>query len=72
VGNSLCGASPTGEQWTRAKTGNALIGREIARHLRELGTNTHEPAAVTKKDRSRFLSMLDAAAQAALRDHVHS
>ena len=32
--------SPTGKQWTQANIGNALVGREIARHLRELGTNT--------------------------------
>jgi uncharacterized protein len=53
--------SPTGKQWTEANIGNALAGREIARHLRELGTNTRGPAALTKKDRSRFLSALDTA-----------
>ena len=32
--------SPTGKQWTDANMGNALAGRDIARHLRELaGTN---------------------------------
>ena len=29
--------SPTGKQWTEANIGNALAGRDIARHLRELG-----------------------------------
>ena len=53
--------SPTGKQGTQANIGNALVGREIARHLRELGTNTRGPAALTKKDRSRFLSALDTA-----------
>ena len=33
--------SPTGNQWTHANIGDSLAGREIARHLRELGTNTH-------------------------------
>jgi len=47
--------SPTGKQWTEANIGNALAGREIARHLRELGTNTRGPAPLTKRDRSRFL-----------------
>jgi uncharacterized protein len=28
--------SPTGKQWTEANIGNALAGRDIARHLREL------------------------------------
>ena len=63
---------PTGKQWTQANIGNALAGREIARHLRELGTNTRGPAALTKKDRSRFLGALDTAVQAAIRDHARS
>ena len=32
--------SPTGKPWTDANIGNALAGRDIARHLRELGENT--------------------------------
>jgi uncharacterized protein YaiI (UPF0178 family) len=64
--------SPTGKRWTEANIGNALAGREIARHLRELGTNTRGPAALTKKDRSRFLSALDTAVQAAIRDDARS
>ena len=60
--------SPTGKHWTQANIGNALAGREIARHLRELGTNTGGPAPLTKRDRSLFLSALDTALQAALRE----
>jgi uncharacterized protein len=60
--------SPSGKQWTQANIGNALAGREIARHLRELGTTTRGPAPLTKRDRSRFLSALDTAVQAALRE----
>ena len=60
--------SPTGKQWTQANIGNALASREIARHLRELGTNTRGPAPLTKRDRSRFLSALDTALQAAMRE----
>jgi uncharacterized protein len=60
--------SPTGKQWTPANIGNALVGREIARHLRELGTNTRGPVPLTQKDRSRFLGALDTAVQAALRE----
>jgi uncharacterized protein YaiI (UPF0178 family) len=60
--------SPTGKQWTEANIGNALAGRDIARHLRELGENTRGPAALTKQDRSRFkprdaMKMLGAARQ---------
>jgi len=60
--------SPTGKHWTPANIGNALAGREIARHLRELGASTRGPAPMTRQDRSRFLGALDTAAQAALRD----
>src|SRR5690349_3998877 len=58
--------SPTGKQWTEANIGNALAGREIARHLRELGAITRVPASLTKRDGFRFLSALDTAVQAAL------
>ena len=61
--------SSTGKQWTQANIGNALVGREISRHLRELGALTRGPAPLTKRDLSRFLSALDTAVQAALRDH---
>ena len=64
--------SPTGKQWTQANIGNALAGREIARHLRELGTTARGPAPLTKRDRSRFLSALDTAVQAALREAARS
>jgi hypothetical protein len=60
--------SPTGKQWTEANIGNALAGREVAQHLRELGANTRGPVPLTKRDRSRFLSALDTALQAALRE----
>ena len=62
--------SPTGKQWTEANIGNALAGRDIARHLRELGEITRGPAPLTKQDRSRFLSALDTVVQAALREEV--
>jgi uncharacterized protein YaiI (UPF0178 family) len=64
--------SPTGKHWTQENIGNALVGRELARHLRELGTNTRGPAPLTKRDRSRFLNALDTAVQAALREAARS
>ena len=64
--------SPIGKQWTEANIGNALVGREIAQHLRELGTTTRGPAPMTKKDRSRFLGALDEALHAALREATRS
>jgi uncharacterized protein YaiI (UPF0178 family) len=64
--------SPTGKHWTQANIGNALAGREIARHLRELGQITGGPAPLTKRDRSQFLGALDTAVQAALREAARS
>jgi uncharacterized protein YaiI (UPF0178 family) len=46
--------SPIGKQWTEANIGNALAGRDIARHLRELGQNTGGPAPLTKRDSHSF------------------
>jgi hypothetical protein len=60
--------SPTGKQWTEAN----IVGREIAQHLRELGSTTRGPAPLTKRDRSRFLSALDTALRAALREAARS
>jgi uncharacterized protein YaiI (UPF0178 family) len=59
--------SPKGHAWTGANIGNALAGREIARHVREIGGIGGGPAPLTKADRSRFLGALDAAVMAALR-----
>jgi len=59
--------APAGKHWTPDNIGNALAGREVSRHLRELGVTTGGPAPLTRQDRSRFLSALDAAVQAALR-----
>ena len=61
--------SPTGKQWTEANIGNALAGRDIARHLGEI---TRGPPPLSKQDRSRFLSALDTAVQAALREVARS
>ena len=58
---------PTGRVWTPANIGNALAGRELSRHLRELGQSTRGPAPLTRQDRSRFLSALDTTVQAARR-----
>ena len=59
--------SPIGKPWTSDNIGNALAGREVARHLREMGMQGGGPAPLTKQDRSRFLSALDAIVQAARR-----
>ena len=59
--------SHTGHVWTADNIGSALAGREVARHLREIGAGGGGPPPLTKADRSKFLSALDALAQAALR-----
>jgi uncharacterized protein len=57
--------SPAGRHWTQDNIGNAMAGREVARHMREIGMTTGGPAALTRADRSRFLSALDAAVRTA-------
>ena len=59
--------APNGKLWTPDNIGNALAGREVSRHMREIGMTTGGPAPLTKQDRSRFLSALDSAVQAAKR-----
>ncbi len=56
--------SPTGHHWTADNIGSALAGREIARHLREIGAGGGGPPPLTKAARSTFLSALDTAVQA--------
>ena len=58
---------PNGRPFTAANIGNALAGREVSRHLRELGLSGKGPPPFAKADRSRFLSALDTAVRAALR-----
>lgn len=59
--------APNGKLWTGDNIGAALAGREIARHLREIGAASGGPPPLAKADRSRFLDALDAAARAAMR-----
>jgi uncharacterized protein YaiI (UPF0178 family) len=59
--------APSGKHWTADNIGNALAGRELSRHLRELGVASGGPPHLGKQDRARFLCVLDAAVQAALR-----
>jgi uncharacterized protein YaiI (UPF0178 family) len=59
--------SHNGKLWTTDNIGSALAGREIGRHLRELGVATGGPPSFAKSDRSRFLVALDTVVSAALR-----
>lgn len=53
--------APNGKRWSKDNIGNAMAGRAVSQHLREIGFNTGGPPPLTKQDRSRFLSALDAA-----------
>ena len=57
----------TGRPWTDDNIGAALAGREVARHLREVGAGGGGHAPMGQADRSRFLSALDALIVAARR-----
>jgi len=59
--------APSGKVWTSDNIGNALAGRAVSQHMREMGMTTGGPPPLTKQDRSRFLSALDMLVQAALR-----
>jgi uncharacterized protein len=67
LARSARAVSPNGNHWTADNIGNALAGREVARHMREIGMTTGGPATLTRADRSRFLNALDTAVQAARR-----
>ncbi len=56
-----------GRPWTSDNIGQALAGREVARHLREIGAGGGGPAPMDGADKSRFLNALDTMAQAALK-----
>ena len=59
--------SSNGRVWTADNIGNALAGRAVASHMRELGMATGGPPPLSRADRSRFLSALDTLVQAAKR-----
>jgi uncharacterized protein YaiI (UPF0178 family) len=48
-----------GRIFTEDSIGEALAGRALSAHLRELGAITGGPSAVAPRDRSRFLQALD-------------
>lgn len=51
--------APNARRWTADNIGNALAGRQVSQHMREIGLRTGGPAPLTQADRSRFLSELD-------------
>jgi uncharacterized protein YaiI (UPF0178 family) len=61
--------SPKGEPFTESDIGSALAMRELLDQLRQGGAVTGGPAAMTPRDRSRFLSRLDEVINAVRRAH---
>ncbi len=59
--------APGGKVWDDANIGGALAGREVSRHLREVGAVTGGPAPFGPKQRMRFLQALDRELRASLR-----
>ena len=59
---------PTGKPFTEAGIGNALAMRDLMAHLRDTGAITGGGPSFSKQDRSRFLSVLETAVQAARRE----
>ncbi len=61
--------NPKGEPFTESDIGSALALRELMDGLRQGGAITGGPAAMTPKDRSRFLAKLDEMFNAVRRQH---
>ncbi len=60
---------PKGSEFTDDDIGSALAMRELTATLRQGGEMTGGPAAMTARDRSRFLSKLDEVVNAMRRAH---
>jgi uncharacterized protein len=65
LGKEALTLAPNGNIWSKDNIGNALAGREVSRHLRELGMTGGGAAPFSKADRSRFLQALDKLVHAA-------
>jgi uncharacterized protein YaiI (UPF0178 family) len=57
--NGAWALGSTGRRFTPENIGEALAGRDLSAHLRELGAGGAGPRPLTPKDRSRFLGELD-------------
>jgi len=61
---------PRGNRFTPDNIGSALAGRELADQLRQMGIQTGGPKPFDKRDRSRFLQVLDQEIQAVRRQGI--
>jgi uncharacterized protein YaiI (UPF0178 family) len=69
LAKGACVLDPKGRPFTDNGIGSLLATRNLMDELRQGGTVTGGPAAMTAKDRSRFLSKLDETINAVRRDH---
>jgi uncharacterized protein len=69
LGRGALVLDPKGRPMTDNGIGGALAMRELHEELRQAGELTGGPSPMTPKDRSRFLSKLDEAANAVRRAH---
>jgi uncharacterized protein YaiI (UPF0178 family) len=58
---------PKGRELDAENIGDVLGSRELSAHLRDLGQSGTGPSAMTKTDRSQFLSKIDQIIQSLLR-----
>jgi uncharacterized protein YaiI (UPF0178 family) len=67
VANGAVALDPKGRLFTADNIGEAVAHRDLMEELRATGEASGGPAAMTAKDRSKFLSRLDEAINAARR-----
>src|SRR5437870_5657015 len=70
LANEALVLDPRGRRFTDNDIGSALAMRDLMDELRQGGTVTGGPAAMTPKARSRFLPQLDEAVNAVRRAHL--
>jgi uncharacterized protein YaiI (UPF0178 family) len=70
LANEALVLDPRGRPFTDNDIGSALAMRDLMDTLRQGGAMTGGPAAMTPKDRSRFLSKLDETVNAVRRIHL--
>jgi uncharacterized protein len=69
LGRGASVLDPKGKSFTEDSIGDALATRELMSSLREAGHMTGGPKPLSKKDRSRFLDVLDRTIQGIRNQH---
>jgi hypothetical protein len=68
IAASARGLGTNGRVFSEDSIGGALATRDLKSQLRDVGIQSRGPAAISAKDRSRFLSKLDELIQRGLRE----